>query len=89
MMSRMEVVLEVVGALVCAIGVALVLAFLVDELMGKWIRLTSSMKMFIRFAWMEQGAKLQLQRDMEEEERLRKIPYVPPVDDEDEDEGDP
>lgn len=89
MMARVLIVFQCIGAIVSSIGTAFVLLWLVDQLIGKWLQLTGAMRLFLRFAWMENSVKLQMQRDMEEEERLRKIPYVPPVDDEDEPEGDP
>lgn len=88
MMSRMLVVFQIIGALVCCLGAMFVPLWLVDVLLGKWLRLSGSMKLFLRFAWLDQNKKLQLRRDVEEEERKRKLPYEPHVDADDEPEGD-
>jgi hypothetical protein len=85
MMERTRVVFQIVGALVFTIGAAMVLIWLVDELVSRYLRFTGAMKLFLRFVWLETSKKLEMRRDMEEEEARRKIPYVPPVDDEDED----
>jgi hypothetical protein len=88
MMARTMIVFQCVGAIVSMIGIVLVLLWLVDVLITKWLRATSTFKIFLRFAWLDGNKKQQLKDAIAEEERLRKIPYVPPVYDE-EAHGDP
>jgi hypothetical protein len=87
MMARTMIVFQCVGAIVSMIGTVLVLLWLLDVLITQWLRATGSFKILIRFAWLDGNKKQQLRDDIAEEERLRKIPYVPPVDDEDDQES--
>jgi hypothetical protein len=65
------------------------LLWLADVLLTKVLRMTGAFKLVLRYAWLDGNKKQQLKDDLAEEERRREIPYVPPVDDEDEAEGDP
>lgn len=61
--------------------------WLIDVTLTQLLRFTGTFKLFIRFAWLEGNKKQQIKDDLAEEERRRKIPYVPPVYDEDDEES--
>lgn len=84
-----HIAFEWLGIGVCIIGTSLVIGFLVDHALAQWLRLTRSMKLFLRFAWLDGNLKQQMRADMEYEARERAKRYEPdPIDssaDDDED----
>lgn len=79
----------ITGWLVVMMTSLLGMLWLADVLLTKVLRATGSFKIVLRYALLDENQKQKIKDDLAEEERLRKIPYVPPVDDEDEPEGDP
>lgn len=74
----------IVGWCVVVMTSVLGLLWLADVLLTQVLRATGSFKIVLRYAWLEGNKKQQIKDDLAEEERRRKIPYVPPVDDEEE-----
>lgn len=88
MVARMMVMFQIVGALVSVIGMVLVLLWIMDVAVTKVLRATKTFGLFLRFVWIGAPSRAKIHADMEEEERKRKLPYEPPVDADDEPEGD-
>lgn len=82
MMARLMVVFQIVGALVSVLGMVLVLLWIMDVFVTKVLRATKTFGLLLRFVWIGAPSRAKIRADMEEEERKRKLPYEPPVDDE-------